>query len=215
MSLIKAFPEEYQAWRNMRERCFNSNHPRFHRYGGRGITIASRWNDFNQFLSDVGPRPSPKHSLDRYPNNDGNYEPGNVRWATAKEQMRNTSANVRKALLEYRAKQVGVRPSTVKGRIKRGIPAERSFYPPSERVVLPLEVLAEKYEIDLRLVKRRMARGFTQTQALLLPSSSRIYSPEQLGKREWRLLLKERRAFFRMGKIERIVRSARRLVNLA
>lgn len=58
--------------------------------------ICSRWRDsFENFMSDVGPRPSEKHSIDRYPDNNGNYEPGNVRWATASEQARNTRRTVR------------------------------------------------------------------------------------------------------------------------
>lgn len=84
---------EYKIWQSMRARCNNPNTPRYERYGGRGITICERWNDFNNFLADMGERPSPKHSIDRYPNQNGNYEPGNCRWATNIEQMRNTSRN--------------------------------------------------------------------------------------------------------------------------
>ena len=72
----------YETWRGMIARCNNPNHVRYHRYGGRGITVCERWaNDFVVFAADVGPKPSPRHSLDRI-NNDGHYEPSNVRWAT-------------------------------------------------------------------------------------------------------------------------------------
>lgn len=65
-------------------------------YGGRGITVAAEWQaDFVAFLRDVGPRPSSRHSLDRFPDNDGDYRPGNVRWATKKQQNRNQRRNVR------------------------------------------------------------------------------------------------------------------------
>lgn len=75
-------------------RCSNPNERHYHRYGGRGIRVCDRWlgeHGFERFLADVGRRPSSSHSLDRFPNNDGDYEPGNVRWATKKEQANNTS----------------------------------------------------------------------------------------------------------------------------
>jgi len=77
------------CWMNMHQRCRTPNHPGYADYGGRGIKVCERWNSFENFLADVGPRPSSEHSLDRYPNNDGDYEPGNVRWATKAEQMLN------------------------------------------------------------------------------------------------------------------------------
>jgi len=76
----------------MKKRCFNPNYERFDRYGGRGITVCERWLDFDNFYADMGPRPSPQHSLDRE-NNDGDYEPNNCRWATKLEQANNTSIN--------------------------------------------------------------------------------------------------------------------------
>jgi hypothetical protein len=80
---------EYHAWKNMRQRCLNPNHPNYHHYGGRGVTICDQWLDsFAAFLADVGERPAPGLSLDRI-DNDGNYEPGNVRWATQSQQIRN------------------------------------------------------------------------------------------------------------------------------
>lgn len=80
---------EYNTWYNMRMRCTNPKEIGFKRYGERGISVCKRWlNSFVDFYSDVGPKPTPKHSLDRI-DNDGNYEPGNVRWATATEQARN------------------------------------------------------------------------------------------------------------------------------
>lgn len=81
---------EYMAWSLMKNRCLNPNDDRYDRYGGRGISVYQEWIDsFESFFSFMGKRPTAKHSLDRYPNNDGNYEPGNVRWATAIEQRRN------------------------------------------------------------------------------------------------------------------------------
>jgi hypothetical protein len=73
----------------MKSRCLNSNVPAYDNYGGRGITVCDRWRDsFENFYEDMGDPPSPKHSIDRI-DNDGNYEPGNCRWATMSEQNSN------------------------------------------------------------------------------------------------------------------------------
>ncbi len=79
----------YRTWYNMKTRCDNPKASKFAQYGGRGVKICERWHDFSNFLADVGERPSLKHTLDRYPDKNGNYEPGNVRWALQSEQCRN------------------------------------------------------------------------------------------------------------------------------
>lgn len=84
----------YASWGAMLERCTNPRVKDWARYCGRGINVCPRWREsFDAFFADMGPRPSPRHSLDRYPNKDGDYEPGNVRWATHTEQMRNRRDN--------------------------------------------------------------------------------------------------------------------------
>lgn len=80
---------EYQTWLNVKARCGNPKNPRYADYGGRGILLFSPWQeDFAAFLAAVGPKPSPRHSIDRIDNDKG-YEPGNVRWATPEEQSGN------------------------------------------------------------------------------------------------------------------------------
>lgn len=76
------------AWQNMRARCSNPNHPQWKNYGGRGITVCGRWDDFANFIADIGRRPASDLSIDRI-DNDGNYEPGNCRWATRSQQQFN------------------------------------------------------------------------------------------------------------------------------
>lgn len=86
---------EYSTWAAMRKRCLNPNDSAYPDYGGRGIKVCERWvNSFENFLEDMGRRPSSKHTLDRFPNNDGDYEKSNCRWATMKEQCYNRRSNV-------------------------------------------------------------------------------------------------------------------------
>jgi hypothetical protein len=118
---------EYTAWLGMISRCYRSSHPKFSDYGGRGIYVASQWrNSFTTFLDAVGRRPSPQHSLDRFPDNNGPYAPGNVRWATAQEQTRNRRNsrrvifNGQEMTLVAAADLVGLKHWLVRERIKMG-----------------------------------------------------------------------------------------------
>lgn len=86
---------EYEIWGGIIKRCENKRNKHYADYGGRGIKVCERWrNSFENFLSDMGKRPSPNHSIDRKENN-GDYDPGNCRWSTIDEQARNKRNNVR------------------------------------------------------------------------------------------------------------------------
>jgi len=83
----------YMIWKGMNDRCRNENHANHHNYGGRGVKVCDRWlHSFPNFISDMGERPTPTHSIDRI-NGNGNYEPSNCRWATPTEQARNQRTN--------------------------------------------------------------------------------------------------------------------------
>ncbi len=83
----------YYSWGSMRSRCKNKNSPNFHNYGGRGIVVCERWNKFENFIADMGLRPSLNHSIDRI-NNDGNYCSENCQWSTKAQQSNNKRTNV-------------------------------------------------------------------------------------------------------------------------
>ena len=78
----------YGSWLAMRRRCTLRSHRYYHRYGGRGISVCERWQSFENFLADMGERPL-GHTIDRFPDRNGNYEPGNCRWATVAQQTEN------------------------------------------------------------------------------------------------------------------------------
>lgn len=115
----------YRSWQAMMARCRNPNVPEYKHYGQRGIKVCDAWHRFETFLRDMGERPTGK-SLDRYPNNNGNYEPGNCRWASPTEQNRNTRGNHRitingetLAICEW-AEKKGIDRAIINCRLQRG-----------------------------------------------------------------------------------------------
>jgi len=134
----------YVSWMAMKARCNNPKHEAYARYGGRGIKVCGEWmHDFAAFLRDVGERPSTDYQLERIDNN-GNYEPGNVRWATRVEQWRNRSTNrlithdgITKTLFEW-AEEFKIHPNRL-----------------AHRLDLTNQVLSEAIKIPIRKYKRR------------------------------------------------------------
>lgn len=113
---------EYSSWSSMKNRCTRFGRRDSSRYVGRGITYCTRWEVFANFLADMGPHPAGT-SLDRFPDNTGNYEPGNCRWATLQQQANNTRDNVllthngETCTLREWANRTGIRSQTLYARI--------------------------------------------------------------------------------------------------
>jgi hypothetical protein len=125
---------EYGIWSHMLSRCNNKNNPAYALYGGRGITVDQRWLSFENFMSDMGTRPSKQHSLDRI-NCDGGYSPQNCRWATHKQQQRNRrnnkvmEANGLTATFAEHCESSGVKYQTAFMRLKKGAPIDVVLLP--------------------------------------------------------------------------------------
>ncbi len=143
----------YSTYMNMLHRCHNPSSLSYPNYGARGIKVCSQWRaDFWCFVSDVGEKPSPQYSLDRI-NNDGNYEPGNVRWADAQLQYLNS------------------RPRRRAKGVKRALPpATTSVLSPAQESVLHAvasegchQGAAKKLGISIRTIKAHMADVFIRT----------------------------------------------------
>jgi len=138
------FTPEFEAWRSMKKRCFLECTPQRQNYGGRGITVCERWMVFANFLADVGFRPGPGYSLDRYPDTNGNYEPGNVRWATRIEQQNNTTKNhilehdgKRMTIADW-ARETGISYVVLSSRVRYGWDADRILTQPVDHRKRPL-----------------------------------------------------------------------------
>jgi hypothetical protein len=115
----------YSIWEGMKQRCTSPSSSYWHRYGSRGIKVCERWQSFENFYADLGEPPSKQHSLGRI-DNDGDYEPSNVRWETLEQQNNNKVLNhkvtidgVTKTLTQW-AEENGLKPSTVMSRVSYG-----------------------------------------------------------------------------------------------
>jgi hypothetical protein len=179
----RGWKAERTAWQNMHSRCRSDPD-----YTGRGIVVCERWESFDAFLADMGPRPSPRHSIDRVENS-GNYEPGNCRWATPEQQMRNTRRN---RIVSFRGQTMTLADAaelagttvalkTIHGRLDRGWSLAEALASP-KRVVgstrgealyasvggsrVPLKLACAKLGISYATVVSRLRRGWPMARAL-------------------------------------------------
>lgn len=137
---MKGTPE-YVAWRAMRDRCEKQDHPAYHNYGGRGITVCERWSGsdgFARFIEDMGRRPTTRHTLERRDNGKG-YSPDNCRWATTSEQARNKRSNCfieydgKRMILADWAKETGLSRYCISGRLRMGWTVKDTLTIPQKR----------------------------------------------------------------------------------
>lgn len=123
----------YKAWNALVQRCTNPNSTKWHRYGGRGIRVCDRWLTFENFAQDMGPRP-PGMTIDRR-DNDGDYEPGNCRWATPTEQQNNRECNRhilvngQTLTIAQAARAFGIHRGTIRNRLITGWTDQQSILP--------------------------------------------------------------------------------------
>jgi hypothetical protein len=164
----------------MHARCDNPKNKRYADYGGRGIRVCERWHNFVNFLTDMGERPIGK-SLDRFPNNDGNYEPGNCRWASRIEQQNNMRSNVyiavgsTKLTVAQAARSLGIDVSTIHARLRRGWTPKDAIKGPHPRQsclltfkgkTLNLGEWSKITGIDKRTLWRRFKLGWAPIEIL-------------------------------------------------
>lgn len=124
----------YRSWQNMKKRCYDIKNKDYYNYGANGVIVCNRWlKSFENFYEDMGDKPSPIHSIDRFPNKFGNYDPNNCRWATDKQQQNNKTNN---KIVDYRgelmtvkqlSEKTGVKNKLLYYRLARGLSVENAL----------------------------------------------------------------------------------------
>lgn len=178
---------EYRAWRSMKERCTNPKHRQYKNYGGRGIKVDPVWlRSFQAFFDYVGPRPTPQHSLDRYPDVNSGYRPGNVRWATVKQQQRNRRVNHlmtyhdRTQSLAAWAEDFSINPQTLLSRLGSGLSLEEALTKPVIKhkiwpcftyrgITQSVDDWAKAMNMPRHVVRQRIRIGWSIERALTEP----------------------------------------------
>lgn len=176
---------EWYIWQSMKQRCSNSKQRGFKDYGGRGIRVCKRWlNSFANFFADMGPRPSPKHTLERKEVN-GHYQPSNCCWALRKSQMNNMRTNHRITLngvrmtLSQWAEHAEIPAASLSRRLGLGWPLTKALSVPIRRVnrqfaydgeTMTVPEWAKKVKVPKQRIWYRLKLGWTFERALLAPS---------------------------------------------
>jgi len=176
---------EYVAWIGMKQRCTNPLTKAYKSYGGRGISVCSRWMEsFQNFFDDMGRKPSVLHSIERTDNNRG-YEPGNCVWATTSTQARNRRSNHRvgERIVTDEARKFGLNPSSVIARLKRGMTIVQAVSIPMEKrgirnvtvgnEIRPIAIFARSHGVAPTTVYHRLKMGWDIELALKAAPGSR------------------------------------------
>lgn len=179
-NLAREHRPEWNSWRAMVARCCDPNYERYDLYGGRGIIVCERWRTFRNFLADMGPKPTRKHSIDRL-DSDGYYVPGNCRWATHTEHMRNTSRSV---MIEYQertmsvqecAELAGISAKMIERRLREGWSPDDAISKPIrpaandiciEGVSRSIVELAQISGLPDDVIRQRVKRGWSASELL-------------------------------------------------
>ena len=164
----------YNIWKGMVQRCMNPSDSNYRNYGGRGVSVCERWFSVKNFVDDMGERPD-GCSIDRIDNN-GNYDPSNCRWATPRQQARNTRVNRKykgKCLVEW-AEETGISHHTIRDRLDKGWGWEDAL---KESVVQKseLRLKVEAAGLSFATVKSRINRGWVGDELLLPPTEAFRY----------------------------------------
>lgn len=168
---------EYYTWQRILGRCYNQKRPDYHWYGGRGITVCDRWrHSFENFLADLGPRPSPRHSIERR-DNEASYSPDNCRWATAAEQANNRRSNTflvfngeRLTIADW-SRRTGIGRSAITWRLGQGWKPERTLTEPTAPTIthngetLTLRGWADRLGIKKTTLWYRLHQGWPLDRA--------------------------------------------------
>lgn len=173
----------YRRWRGILSRCQNPRDEKWRLYGARGIYVCERWQVYENFLQDMGPQPSPQHTVGRV-DNDGPYSPENCRWETPRQQANNTRTNrlVGGATMAEQARRLGIQPETVAYRIRVGLD--------------PLMVDKLRKKNCYRTILQKDSGGSVVQEHASLAEASRLFENSEAAlKCIWRVLQGQRHTY--------------------